>query len=80
MNNEIEVFICEPILQKLKENGKTVVWLAKQVGCDESNLRKTLKNCRYIHLDLLFRISVALEEDFFAYYSKQLEIKMNEND
>ena len=60
------------IFKKLKEKERTVVWLAKQVGCDESNLRKTLKNSRFIYCDLLFRISVALEEDFFIYYSQKL--------
>ena len=60
------------ILEKLKEKERTVVWLAKHIGCDESNLRKTLKNSRFIYCDLLFLISVVLGEDFFAYYSQQL--------
>ena len=61
------------IAEKLKEKERTVVWLAKKVGCDESNLRKTLKNSRYVYCDLLLRISVALEEDFFAHYSQNLK-------
>ena len=61
------------ILEKLKAKERTMVWLAKQVGCDESNLRKTLKNSRFIYCDLLLRISVALEEDFFVYYAQKLE-------
>ena len=69
-NNNIE--ICALILQKLKEKERNIVWLAKQIECDDSNLRKTLKGTRYIYLDLLFRISVALEEDFFCYYSQKL--------
>jgi len=64
--------IGQLVLQKLKENDKTVVWLAKQIGCDDSNLGKTLRNSRYIYFDLLLRISVAMEEDFFAYYSQKL--------
>ena len=61
------------ILEKLKAKERTMVWLAKQVGCDESNLRKTLKNSRFIYCDLLFRISAALEEDFFVYYVQKLK-------
>ncbi len=71
MRNEIN--IGELVLQKLKKEGRTLVWLANQVGCDDSNLGKILKNGKYIHCDLLFRISNALEEDFFAYYSQKLK-------
>jgi hypothetical protein len=70
IKNEID--INDLIVQKLKEKERSVRWLAKKVGCDDSNLRKTLKGERYIYADLLFRISVVLEEDFFVYYSKKL--------
>ena len=68
----IEIDIGELILQKLKENDRTLVWLAEKVGCDDSNLGKTLKNSKFIYCDLLLRISTALEEDFFAYYCQHL--------
>jgi lambda repressor-like predicted transcriptional regulator len=68
-----EVDIGELILQRLKEKERTLAWLAKKVGCDDSNLRKTLKNSRYLYFDLIFRISIALEEDFFAYCSQKLK-------
>ena len=67
-----DVDIGSLILEKLKEKERTVVWLAKKVGCDESNLRKTLKNSRFVYCDLLVRISIALETNFFAYYSQKL--------
>ena len=70
-NNKID--IGEIVIQKLKEKERTMVWLAKQVGCNESNLRKTLKNSQFVYCDLLLRISVALEEDFFACYSQKLK-------
>jgi len=65
--------IGELIFQKLKEKERSLAWLARQVGCNDSNLGKSLKNNRYIYTDLLFRISQALEEDFFAYYSQTLK-------
>jgi len=68
-----EIPIGELILQKLKEKERSLTWLAQKVGCDVSNLSKTLKNSRYIYTELLFRISVALEEDFFACYSQKLK-------
>jgi plasmid maintenance system antidote protein VapI len=65
--------IGEIILQKLKEKDRNVAWLAREIGCNDSNLWKTLKNSQYIHFDLVLRISKALEEDFFAYGSQKLK-------
>jgi len=61
------------ILDRLKEKERSVLWLSKKIGCDDSNLGKTLKNSRFIYLDLLFSISAVLEEDFFAYCSQKLK-------
>lgn len=68
--------IGEQIKQKLKENGQSISWLAKQVNCDRSNFRKIL-NENNIHTKLLKRISQKLNYDFFACFSKNLmeEIK-----
>jgi plasmid maintenance system antidote protein VapI len=66
----------EYISQKLKEKDLKPAWLARQIDYDPDNLRKMLKNNREIYSDLLFRISVALDEDLFALYSQRLkEIK-----
>ena len=67
--------ICDLILKKLKKEERRIAWLARQVGCDSDNLRKTLNNNQDIYTDLLYRISVALEEDFFACYSEKLKEK-----
>ena len=72
--DENNIDIGQLIFQKLKEKDRTLVWLAKQVGRDDSNLGKKLKNnSQYIPVDLLLRISIALEEDFFACYSQKLK-------
>jgi len=70
VNDKID--IGNIISQKLKDKQRSIAWLAKQAGCDDSNLRKILKGTRYINPDLLFQISIALEEDFFACYSNIL--------
>jgi len=75
--DENKIDIGKLIFQKLKEKDRTVVWLAKQAGYDNSNLGKILKNSRYINVDLLFRISAALEEDFFTCYSQKLKERKN---
>jgi len=75
-----DIPIGDLILKKLKEKERSIVWLAKQIGCDDSNLGKMLKGKRYIYPDFLLRISAILEEDFFDYYSQKLkEIKKRSN-
>ena len=73
MNTSIH--IGEEIKRHLKIQDRSVVWLAKQIGCDPSNLNKQLKN-QHIHGNLLYRISIALNEDFFAKYSQELSEKL----
>jgi hypothetical protein len=68
-----ETHIGNLILQKLKEKKRSISWLAREVERDSSNLGKMLKEHYYIDTELLFSISVALEEDFFAYYSEELQ-------
>ena len=68
-----EINVGSVILEKLKENERTVSWLAKKIGCDESYLRKKLKNNQHdFYCNFLLRISDILDEDFFVYYSQKL--------
>jgi len=67
-----KVPIGEIIKQKLKENDRSMAWLAQKVNCDSSNFCKKL-NSNNIDVDLLFCISEILQEDFFAYYSGKLQ-------
>jgi len=67
-----DIDIGRLIVLVLKNKERSVAWLARNVGCDASNLAKTLKNGRYIYTDLLLRISIVLETDFFSYYSEKL--------
>ena len=73
-NSEID--IGKLIIQKLKEKERSIAWLARHVNCDDGNLGRMLKSSRHIHSELLLRISIALEEDFFAYYSEAVKKKM----
>ena len=59
------------IIQKLKEKERSIAWLARQVHSNESNFCKKLKNDD-ISKQLLFHISDILQEDFFVYYSEEL--------
>jgi hypothetical protein len=56
------------ICGKLKELERTKKWLAKQVGCDQSNLCKILQKGS-MDTDLLLRISFALHCDLPLFLS-----------
>ena len=63
------------VIQALREKDLTIAWLARQVGCDENNFYKKLRE-NIISKELLYRISYVLREDFFAHYSKELTEKL----
>jgi len=66
-----EIHIGELITNRLKQEGRSKTWLAKQVNCDPSSLCKLLKKT-HIDTELLFHISLVLNYDFFAFYSTSL--------
>jgi len=73
-----KILIGEIIKQKLKDTDRSMAWLAKKVNCDSSNFHKRL-NSNHFDVDLLFRISEILQEDFFALYSERLRGKIYSN-
>jgi hypothetical protein len=72
MAEELEINIGDAVCRKMEEFGTTTAWLANQVNCDRSNLRKHLQKA-HIYPELLFRISITLKTDFFACYSEQIK-------
>ena len=68
------IHIGEEIRNHLAAQKRSIAWLAGEICCDASSLRKLLKKS-YIPTDLLFRISAILEKDFFACYSQLLAAK-----
>ena len=68
---DIQVHIGSEIRKQLKEQKRSVSWLAEEIGCDNSSLSRRLKN-QHINTKLLFQISIVLGKDFFGYCSKAL--------
>lgn len=60
------------IRQKLKEQGKPTVWLARQLPCSRANAYKMF-NKKSMDTGELFRISKIMGFDFFRLYSDELE-------
>ena len=55
--------IGESIHQELKDQGRSVTWLATQLGMERSSLYYTFKQ-NIIALDFLIRISILLDHNF----------------
>lgn len=63
-----EIHIGNLIRDKLKEKDRSASWLAGRISCDRSNICKILRKTT-IDTALLLQISMALETNFFMYYS-----------
>lgn len=65
------IVIGELIKKELKSQGKTTVWLAKQLGCHRTNIYKVYGRSS-IDTSMLFHLSQLLGVDFFKLYSDAL--------
>jgi plasmid maintenance system antidote protein VapI len=65
---EQEVHIGELIREKLKENRRSAAWLAQQLHCDRTNIYKLYRK-NTIDASQLLLVSIAMNFDFFGYYS-----------
>lgn len=64
MVNIPDIHIGQRIKAKLKEQGRTTVWLARQIPCTPNHLYKVYASAS-INTDLLTRISNILDYNFF---------------
>lgn len=64
--------IGEYIFEQLRVQGRSVVWLAKQLHINRSTCYRIFNN-NSIDTQLLFHISLLLGVDYFAYFSKSLK-------
>jgi len=71
MQEKTGLHIGKIICQKMKEEGRSKRWLAEKINYEYSSLCKMLKR-QFLDTELLLRISVALQYDFFAHLSKYM--------
>ncbi|MBP5679921.1 MAG: hypothetical protein J6X31_02630 [Bacteroidales bacterium] len=71
--SSIELHLGRLVKAELSRQGRTAVWLAKQVDCTPENLYKVFRT-PWPTLHLLFKISKALDHDFFKDVSEYLNI------
>jgi len=67
MNDKIHM--GKLVYQKLKEDGRSASWLAKQIHCSRTHIYKLFQKSEIFHPQLV-QIGIALEFDFFTHYSK----------
>lgn len=67
----MEYHIGQKIRERLDEKEHSVVWLARQLACSRTNVYKIFKKA-HIDTQMLTRISLILEYDFFAVLSSEL--------
>jgi len=67
-----KIHIGKMIQNKMIDDGRSVQWLAKKLHCGTSNIYKIYEKSS-INSELLLHISYALETNFFAYYSYELD-------
>lgn len=66
-----ELHLGKLLKAELERQGRTAVWLAKQVNCTPENIYKAFR-AQWLTMPLLFRISRALGHDFFKDCSERL--------
>ena len=64
--------IGQCIKEELSRQGRTITWLAGEVHCTRENLYKVFQH-PWISTDMLFKISRALDHDFFMDCSASLK-------
>lgn len=68
------IVIGQRIKEVLAEEGRTVTWLAQQMGYSREYLYKVFSRT-WISTDLLVTISEAMRHDFFKDFSRTLRFK-----
>lgn len=62
--------VGKEIWMELQRQGRTAKWLAAQIPCERTNVYKIFKR-HDIDTDLLQRLCIILEHDFFSDLSKE---------
>lgn len=63
--------IGKSIREQVEKQGKTTVWLAREMGCHRTNIYKIYEK-KTIDTGVLFRICKILCYDFFRLYSEKI--------
>lgn len=68
--HESNIHIGQLIQAQLKADQRSASWLAREIGCSRNHVYKIF-NKPSLDADLILKISVALNFNFFRYYSAE---------
>ena len=72
-----EPHIGNQIKKELERQGRTITWLAHELGYSRQHLYNIFTR-EWIYTDLLLKISILLNHDFFKSYSEYMKELGNE--
>lgn len=67
-----QIFIGKSIERELRAQERSVVWLARKLNCNRTNIYKIF-NRSTIDTELLLKISNVLQRNFFEEYTNRLD-------
>lgn len=71
--NPYPIHVGSLIRAELTRQNQSVTWLAEQLGVERTNCYRFLR-ASSLHVDVLARISIAMQHDFFADCSKAIRL------
>lgn len=74
-STQSNIHIGQLIWAQLKADHRSVGWLAREIGCTRNHVYKIF-NKSSLDSDLIFRISKAMNFNFFQYYSAAVNAAM----
>ena len=72
-----DLHIGQLIQNQLKEDQRSVGWLSRQIPCTRNHVYKLFKKAS-LDADLLLRISIVMQFNFFQYYTAEFLQSMKE--
>ena len=67
-NLQSNIHIGHLIREQLKADQRSASWLAREIGCSRNHVYKVFKKSS-LEADLILKISIAMNFNFFRYYT-----------
>ena len=77
MENNGNIHIGQLIREQLKADQRSASWLAREIGCSRNHVYKVFKKSS-LEADLILKISIAMNFNFFRYYTTALHEGMKD--
>ena len=72
MQQQHRIHVGKLIRERFKEEGKSVVWLAQELGCHRTNVYNIFEK-NSLDTNILRRISIIMQHNFFDYLQEDTQ-------